>query len=201
MLLLTFRRDFISREALSCMGIPVMYQGITWADYKFPSSQVEKLFRGYTEHCDKMLRDCVNLLLMGSNGAGKSFVSSIILQECYVKYYTTRFITFKDLIHKTFNREDVEPFLSADFLVVDELGAEVSLKSDAEKSLLEDILKQRFAKGKPTIICSNLNVDALKDRYGNTFYSMLSEFVKVEIVGKDGRQDAFRKKDALKYLR
>ena len=198
---LTSRRKFISREALSLMGIPIMYQGLTWENYKFPNKALEKLFKGYTDNCFDMYSDNVNLLLTGSNDASKTYVSSIILQYCYSYYFSTRLVTFKELISKTFKGDGIEDFLNAQFLVIDELGAEVSLKSDAEKSLLEDILKQRFAKGYPTIICSNLSVSELKQRYGNTFYSMLSEFVKVEIVGQDGRSEAFRRKKALDLLR
>lgn len=182
------------------MGIPVMYQGVTWKDYNFPSESLEKVLRGYTEHCDEMFNDSVNLLLYGSNGVGKTYISSIILQYCYTNYYSGRMLTFKDLVSKVFKGEDIDGYLNAEFLVIDELGAEVSLKSDAEKSLLEDFLKQRFTKGLPTIICTNLDLESLKKRYGNTFYSMLSEFVKVRIVGEDGRKSAFRQKKALRFL-
>lgn len=195
------KRKNLNREALSLMGIPVMYQGATWKDFNFSSEQLEKLFKGYTENCDAMFRDCVNILLYGSNGVGKTFSSSIILQYCYANYYSCRLLTFKDLISRTFNKQDMSGIINAEFVVIDELGAEVSLKSEAEKSLLEDFLKQRFAKGLPTIICTNLDLDELRRRYGNTFYSMMSEFVKVRIVGEDGRRDSFRKKEALKFLR
>lgn len=195
------RRTFLSREALSLMGIPVMYQGLTWDNYVFPTSALEKLLKGYTDNCHSMYEDNVNLLLYGSNGVGKTYISSIILQYCYSYYFSTRMVTFKELINKTFRGENTEDYRNAHFLVIDELGAEISLKSDAEKSLLEDLLKYRFSKGYPTILCSNLDLEALKNRYGNTFFSMLSEFVKVKIVGQDGRQDAFRQKKALQFLK
>lgn len=183
------------------MGIPVMYQGLTWDDYEFPDNALENLLKGYTNNCHAMYEDNVNLLLYGSNGVGKTYVSSIILQYCYSYYFSTRMITFKELISKTFSGINIEDYKNAHFLVIDELGAEVSLKSDAEKSLLEDLLKYRFSKGYPTILCSNLDLITLKERYGNTFYSMLSEFIKVKIVGKDGRQKAFRQKKALQFLK
>lgn len=199
---LNSRRKFLSKEALSLMGIPVMYQGITWNNYRFPNSKMEHLLRGYTSHCDEMLRDCVGLLFLGQNGNGKTYISSIILQYCYSYYHTCRMSTFKDLISMAFNKEDsYMEFLNSEFLVIDELGAEVSLKSDAEKSLLEGILKYRFTKGYPTILCSNLDLGQLKERYGNTFYSMLSEFIKVTLLGEDGRKQAFSAKKALEYLR
>ncbi len=200
---MTFRgtRKFVAREALSLMGIPIMYQGITWENYSFPTVQLKKLLTGYTGHCDAMLDENVNLLLYGSNGVGKTYISSIILQYCYLHYYSCQMVTFKDMISKVFRGESMEDYLNAEFLVIDELGAELQLKSDAEKSVLEDFLKQRFTKGYPTIICSNLDLDQLKTRYGNTFYSMLSEFVKVKIVGADGRKEAFRKKRALDFLK
>lgn len=194
-------RKWISKEALTLMGIPTQYQELTWQDYRFPSEALQKLLKGYTEHCDEMFDDNINLLLTGENGVGKSFCVSILLQQCYARYYSVRMVTFKDFIAKTFDRnEDVSDFWNAEFLAIDELGAEVSLKSNAEKSLLEELLKYRISKSLPTIICSNLDANTLKARYGNTLFSMLSEFIKVEIKGADGRRDAFRKKQALKYL-
>lgn len=183
------------------MGIPLQYQGIDWKDYQFSSEQLKKVLKGYTEHCDEMFDDNINLLLTGSNGCGKSYVTSIILQQCYSRYYSVRMTTFKDFITKSFNGEDTQEYWNAEFLAIDELGAEVSLKSNAEKSLIEELLKYRFAKGLPTIICSNLDKATLKARYGNTLFSMLSEFICIEIQGVDGRQTAFRKKKALDFLR
>ena len=191
----------ISKEALTLMGIPLQYQGIDWKDYQFSSEQLKKVLKGYTEHCDEMFDDNINLLLTGSNGCGKSYVTSIILQQCYSRYYSVRMTTFKDFITKSFNGEDTQEYWNAEFLAIDELGAEVSLKSNAEKSLIEELLKYRFAKGLPTIICSNLDKATLKARYGNTLFSMLSEFICIEIQGVDGRQTAFRKKKALDFLR
>ena len=110
-------------------------------------------------------------------------------------------MTFKDLISKTFNNEDVDIYYNVDFLVLDELGAEVNLKSSSEKSLLEELLKQRFSKGLPTIICTNLDLNTIKTRYGNTVFSMLSEYIKIDITGEDVRKTTLRSKSALQYLK
>ena len=194
-------REAISNVALTLSGIPVSYQGISWNDYKFSSEALQKLLTGYTNHCDAMFEDNVSILLSGSNGAGKTYAASIILQYCYSHYYSIRLLTFKDLISKAFNGESMDIYNTVDFLVLDELGAEVNLKSSSEKSLLEELLKTRFANGLPTIICTNLDLEQIKNRYGNTVYSMLCEYVKVEIVGEDVRKTTLRKKDALKYLK
>lgn len=194
-------RELISNTALTLSGIPISYQGISWNDYKFSSEALKKLLVGYTTHCDEMFEDNISMLLSGSNGAGKTYAASIILQYCYSHYYSVRLLTFKDLISKAFNGESTEVYNTVDFLVLDELGAEVNLKSSSEKSLLEELLKTRFANGLPTIICTNLDLEQIKNRYGNTVYSMLCEYIKVEIVGEDVRKTTLRKKEALKYLK
>lgn len=204
MLLLSFKRgtrDVISSEALTLMGIPVTYQGLTWKDFRFTNEGLKKVLTGYTSHCDEMYRDNICILLSGSNGVGKTYASSIILQYVYSCYYTARLLTFKDLISKTFNNEDVDVYYNVDFLVLDELGAEVNLKSSSEKSLLEELLKQRFSKGLPTIICTNLDLNTIKTRYGNTVFSMLSEYIKIDITGEDVRKTTLRSKSALQYLK
>lgn len=191
----------MSSEALTLMGIPYTYQGVTWKDFKFKNDSLKRVLTGYTSNCDAMFEDNICILLSGSNGVGKTYASSIILQYVYSCYYSARLITFKDLITKTFNKEDVEPYYNVDFLVLDELGAEVNLKSSSEKSLLEELLKHRFAKGLPTIICTNLDLNTIKERYGNTVFSMLSEYIKIDITGEDVRKTTLKSKSALQYLK
>lgn len=200
---LSFRgyRKTVSKESLNLIGIPSPYQGLTWEDYRFQDSSLEKIFKGYTEHCDAMYQDCINLFITGSNASGKTLAASIILQQCFNFYYKVKMGDFKDFIAKTFAGNDTSDYYDVEFLVIDELGAEVNLKSSAEKSLLEELLKKRFAFGYPTIICSNLSIGQLKERYGNTVASMLNDFVKITIISKDGRQEAFRKKKALSFLK
>ena len=194
-------REYISKESLYLMGIPSGYQGKFLSDYHFAEPKLKSIIQGYVTNPRDMLNDCVNLLFRGQNGAGKSFLASIILQELYIRYYSGYLTTFNEIIRKTYSQQDVSSVYDSEFLVIDELGAEVDTAKGAEKALLENILKIRDTKGLPTIICTNLKSEELTNRYGYTTDSMLNLFIQVTFTTNDGRREAFRNKDAIKKLR
>lgn len=193
-------RDSISKEALSYMGIPSYYMGKTLKDYAFANKQFKDIIYGYVTHPQEMLDDNVSLLFLGSNGAGKSFLSSIMLQHLYAQYYSCALTNFSDYISKVYNKEDVSNYLDSEWVVIDEVGAENDTVKGAEKGVLEQLLKYRDSKGKPTIICTNLTLDELSKRYGNTVYSMLGQFIPVTMTTPDRRKEVFRGKEAIKIL-
>ena len=119
----------------------------------------------------------------------------------YIRYYSGYLVTFNEIIRKTYSQQDVSSVYDSEFLVIDELGAEVDTAKGAEKALLENILKIRDTKGLPTIICTNLKQEELTKRYGYTIDSMLNLFIQVTFTTNDGRREAFRNKDAIKKLR
>lgn len=193
-------REYISKDALYLMGIPSSYQCKFLGDYHFVKPEFKEMVTRYVNNPQDMLRDCINLLFLGTNGAGKTFLATIILQELYIRYYSGYYITFSEIIRKTYNKEDVADIYNSEFLVIDELGAEVNTERGSEKALLESVLKARDREGKPTIICTNLKKEELTVRYGYTVDSMLNMFIKATFTTKDGRGEAFKNKEAIKKL-
>ena len=92
--------------------------------------------------------------------------------------YTGHFVTFKEYCDLHFRDKDpeVQEFLSevrsADFLVLDEVGAEPK-KRDATKpadfyrSILDDLLRYRSKFMLPTIVTTNLSRSELQSQYNS----------------------------------
>lgn len=156
----------------------------------------------YVKHIDERFQDNVGLLLMGSNGVGKTLIASIILKEAYRARYVCKRITFSDYINmytrmwdKFASDEEKEQFYyyvkGAEFLVIEEIGKEFS-KPELAVTVLEELLRYREEKGFPTIICTNLSATTLLDRYGMSVFSLMKGNMKpVTIVGKDLRKEKF----------
>jgi hypothetical protein len=61
-------------------------------------------------------------------------------------------------------------------------------------------MKYREERGLPVIVCTNLNLDDIKKKYGSTFYSMIDQSLKLEMRGNDKRKDVFKHRRGVAIL-
>lgn len=160
------------------------------------------------------------LLLIGNTGIGKTFISECILQKALNKniytIFTTAFKLNNDLLkYHLANIEDkqkiIEPYLTCELLIIDDLGTETKLKN-VTLEYLYLIISERTKNGAKTIFTTNLNKDMLLDRYENRIYSRLFNkrvSVELEIPSTDLRTKDYTiklqkelqfKKDAVLFL-
>lgn len=60
--------------------------------------------------------------------------------------------------------------------------------------MLINLLKYGEDKGLPTIICTNLDLSSIHDRYGETVYSLIENSYSVEMLHEDMRWGSFKAK-------
>lgn len=199
-------RETLSQTNLSRIGIPRLFFDAEIDDYHSEGADY-KILRNYVKYIHDMFEDCVNLTLYGSNGSGKTFVTSIILKNAYRYYYSakrTTFTYFMSISFKPDKAEDDKEYLrqvfESEFLVIDELGKENNLKTLANISLLENLMKYREEKGLPTIICTNFTLEGIKEKYGDTIHSLVMQSVRLEMIGNDLRNEVFKKRGAIALL-
>jgi DNA replication protein DnaC len=204
-------REHLSDVNLSLIGIPRLYREAEIDDFK-ANSDFLKMLRNYIKYIHDMFEDCVNLTLYGSNGSGKTYIASILLKNAYRNRYSAKRITFAEFMDKVFDRnkladeekyiiqQEINNIYDAEFLVIDELGKENNTKSESNVNLLINLLKYREEKGLPTIICTNLSLKVIKERYGETVDSMISQSIRLEMAGDDMRNVIFRKRNAISKL-
>ena len=137
-----------------------------------------------------------NMLLIGSVGVGKTYLSKIIAKEVFQKNYSVLFSSafslfnsFSDIMFKAQEKAKFLEYLTEiDLLVIDDLGAQ-----NANKMLLQDLLaliNERVENKKSTIITTNLNPIDIKNNFGERLFSRLNdkrEFFVVNLRGKDLR--------------
>lgn len=203
-------RTTLSVKNLMYRGVPREYIHADLDEYPIEEN-IRELFARYMDYLDEMFEDKINLILYGSNGSGKTYLSSLIVKEAYRKRYTSFRITLKSFIDMHFKRdkdeliaEKLSEIINSEFLVIDEVGKETFDKSQFNIAVFEELLRERDTQGKPTIICTNLPLEergGLYEQYGKSIQSLIDgNFLKVKFEGEDNRHDVTRKKRGIQLL-
>lgn len=204
-------RTVVSEDSLKLIGIPKSFRGNTLKDFdvkgKSELKKVKGLVQSYIEDLDSNFENNKGLFLYGSNGVGKTMLSSIILKEAYRHRYTSRrstFVEYVDKYTKVWNAKSADEkatledelytyYKAVEFLVLEEVGKEIDSKVSAP--ILEDLLRYREDNGLVTIVCTNLNISLMTERYGESCISLLKgNTTPVMIECEDKRATIFKKR-------
>ena len=204
-------RTVVSEDSLKLIGIPKSFRGNTLKDFdvkgKSELKKVKGLVQAYIEDLDSNFENNKGLFLYGSNGVGKTMLSSIILKEAYRHRYTSRrstFVEYVDKYTKVWNAKGADEkatledelytyYKAVEFLVLEEVGKEIDSKVSAP--ILEDLLRYREDNGLVTIVCTNLNISLMTERYGESCISLLKgNTTPVMIECEDKRATIFKKR-------
>ena len=172
-----------------------------------PRVQMEMIYRGCRLYAGNFTPGCGNLLFTGAPGLGKTFLSASIAREVAAKGYSVAYDTAVTLLaafeQEKFSRSEeeaqdaasrVRQLKGCDLLILDDLGTE--LLSAFTQSALYTLLDGRIRSGKCTIISTNLDRDAIRERYGAALASRLEgEYQHLRFIGKDIR--ALKKSGAI----
>lgn len=145
-------------------GIPPYLKGKTWADYETRTPDAQNAFRAAQKYAASSAN--VGLYVYGPKGTGKTFLASLIASEKLRHGIPTLFVFVPDLLDSFRqamwhgNGEDVaNAAREADFLVLDDLGAERATAWVGEQ--LMALINFRYSNGLPTLITSNYELDDL----------------------------------------
>lgn len=204
-------RTVVSEDSLKLIGIPKSFRGNTLKDFdvkgKSELKKVKGLVQAYIEDLDSNFENNKGLFLYGSNGVGKTMLSSIILKEAYRHRYTSRrstFVEYVDKYTKVWNAKSADEkatledelytyYKAVEFLVLEEVGKEIDSKVSAP--ILEDLLRYREDNGLVNIVCTNLNISLMTERYGESCISLLKgNTTPVMIECEDKRATIFKKR-------
>lgn len=158
-----------------------------------------------TRFAERFGKNYENLLLYGSAGLGKTFLSSCIARRVtergFSVTYDTAISIFDQYSNMKFRNGDpssaaqaLERFRNTDLLIVDDLGTE--MPGAFHTSCLYDLINRRLMRRLPTILNTNLLPAELETRYSPAIASrVLGEFTQLRFIGSDIRK--IRKKQRL----
>ena len=161
-----------------------------------PYCEMANVFNSCKKYAENFDTDSTSLYFFGRTGLGKTHLSLAIANEAIKKGYNVLYgsvINFLNKMEKEkFGRvespiDTEELLIDADLLILDDLGAEFSTAYTV--SALYNIINSRIARGVPTIISSNLDLEELKSRYPESVASrIIGNYATVKFIGKDIRQ-------------
>lgn len=124
-----------------------------------------------------------SLILCGAPGTGKTHLACAMVQYCLEYGKSVRKANVMQIVRNiksTWSKdsehveEDVISFYSErDLLVIDEIG--VQFGSDTERMYIFDIINRRYDAVLPTVLISNLDIDALRVEIGERVIDRLRE--------------------------
>ena len=175
-----------TQQRLEDAGIPARWKDHTFKNYEASTAgQVNALreVRHFAEHFGDALKTGKSLMLVGSVGTGKTHLAVATAQHVIANKRTVRYVTMGKLMQRikeswgalaTEKTSAVIDFYTGpDLLIIDEVG--VQYGSDAEKNITFEILNDRYNQLRPTILISNLEMDALKVFLGERILDRLRE--------------------------
>ncbi len=187
--------QFNQEYALIQANLPKKFYNLTRddLDHEFivQNSGIDQV-SNYSDQLEKMLKLGKGLFLQGENGAGKSFIATLILRKALEMGYTSYFILQRDLVNTAFAalyddeiRNDLEKIIcKIDFLIIDEIDKMFIDSGEKVQNLLEGLLKKRSYVGKPLIVTSNKAIGQLGSTLGNTIVSAFEEdLIEITLIG------------------
>lgn len=201
-------RTSLNPKNLLLMGVPRKYALTTMNDFltydEDDLMEVKYFIKNYLDTLPRRFFNNEGLYLYGSNGVGKTFIACMIVKEAYRRRYTARRVTFVEYVNaytrmwgartpdekEYLEQEFYNNYKAVEFLVLEEIGKEVDSKVSAP--ILEDCLRYREDHGLVTIICTNLVLKEMVERYGKSIFSLMKgNMTPVLIEGKDKRKDFY----------
>lgn len=122
-----------------------------------------------------------NILLSGPTGIGKSYLISAVANDLMEKGFSVLYVTafeFNDLVLKyhttpiSERNEYMDDLLSADLLIIDDLGTE-PIRKNVSVDYLYSVISYRMEHAKHTVFSTNLDATNLLSRYGERVFSRL----------------------------
>ena len=158
---------------LSSSGIPVRYMDSSLENYIPQNERSGKMLTSLKRYIAdfKHHRDTgTSIVMSGGVGTGKTHLGASMAQEVIRKYgmkaHFTTVIKMVRRIRATYSRDSKESeemvldyFMNRDLLIIDEIG--VQSGSDHEHNTIFEIINERYADMKPTIILSNEGIEEL----------------------------------------
>lgn len=134
------------------------------------------------------------LVITGPTGTGKTYCAKLIQHELTQKgfqvHLTSTFNLVKRMKDYLYGQDSTVPtdFFESDLLIIDDLGAEPSIKNSDE--MLHTVINERYSNNLPLLVTTNLTKDQVSARYDDRILGRIYDKTRSAVLifnGKDLR--------------
>ena len=167
-------------------NIPERFLSRSFENYIVTNERSEKALKtalNYADEFRKKYTDGSCLIFSGDVGNGKTHLAAAIANKIIKKGAQPLFISVSKAVRsvkETYSRgsdiserQALDTFVIPELLILDEVG--VQFGTDFEKNILFEIINTRYEKMLPTLLISNLSLDAMKNYIGERSFDRMRE--------------------------
>jgi DNA replication protein DnaC len=194
------QREFFEKVMkLRRVGFPEKaMQEWTFSNDDGSNPKMTNAMKNFVEHFKTFREEGKGLLLFGSVGTGKTFLSACVANELInrgIPCLVTNFARIANEVQGLFEKQEYYDNLNSfPLLVIDDLSAE--RKTEYMQEIVFNVIDARYRANLPLIVTTNLTREELMkpaDLTQQRIFSRLFEMcTPIEVSGKDRRQQALR---------
>lgn len=138
--------------------------------------EVHARARQYVQQFDQLKEKGIGLLLLGSDGCGKTYLAAQIVNALCDRGYRCRFTGFTEIVseigaNREKRREYIRRLCKQDLIVLDGFGVELASATPTMDSILLELADALYKTCTPVIVTSALRFDMLLQKAVNTSQS------------------------------
>lgn len=157
-------QEEIERKRMICFGGTNM-ESWCFENDDHSNPELSKIGRNYVKNFREFLNEGKGLLLYGSVGTGKTYISACIANSLISDGYSALMTNFGRIVNQmqgSFSEKQnvLESLNRYSLLVLDDLGAERS--TEYMQEMVYNIVDWRYRSGKPMIVTTNLTGEQMK---------------------------------------
>lgn len=187
----------------SCFKSPTQFNH-RFSSYIGDKDKSYNIALNYAKHFEEMKKENIGLLFYGNVGSGKSFLASCIANYLIEEtLLPVKMMNFSDIINELqsggFNLDKnqyINSIANVPLLILDDLGIERD--TSYAKEQVYNVINARYQMQKPTIITTNLSLEAIENpqeiEYQRIYSRILEICLPVFINGEDFRKIIKKKK-------
>ena len=144
-----------------------------------PRALMERTYRDTLSYAQNFSMQAPSLLFVGATGLGKTFLSACIARVVAERGFSVSYAPVGRML-AAFEDDKFRPlpdtsraaeYFSCDLLIIDDLGTEMTTQFTV--SALYQLINTRLLESKPTIVSTNLTLNAIEPRYSAQIASRL----------------------------
>ena len=170
-----------------------LYSDVVDPKYNFSHrTHMQRVYNRCKRFVEEFDEGTKNLLLVGTPGLGKTFLSSAIAHSLLEQGKTVIYLSATEFCariqaNKFGDRpQEMQSYYDADLLILDDLGTE--FRTQLTSSVLGEVIDRRLRSGKKMVFSSNLTLKDMENVYSARIISrLMGGFDYVQFLGKDLR--------------